>query len=300
MRDAEHDAELLLLETAGFSKTDLFLRRREPAEESLVHTYDSGIRRRAEGEPLQYILGTQGFMDFELLVNESVLIPRQETELLVEKAVVIGKTMIDGRGGKKELFRILDLCCGSGAIGISMAVYLPGAVVTAGDVSAAALDVARENARRCGVVDRMRFVQSDMFHAINGEKVSVEKTQSSKLPGEDSGKPDATAKYDMILSNPPYIPSRVIPTLQTEVKDHEPVEALDGGEDGLDFYRILADEAADYMVRDGFLLMEIGHDQGKAVSRLFQETGRYGKIQVYQDLQGNDRMVSCQKTDSCF
>ena len=176
----------------------------------------------------------------------------------------------------KKCGSVLDMCCGSGAIAVSMAKALPKADVTACDCSEDALETAKRNAVKNGVEKHVDFKKTDMFEIEKRGKVTHIK-----------------GKFDMIISNPPYIPRAVIDTLQPEVRDHEPMLALDGGDDGLDFYRIIARDACGHMKKRGMLIMEIGHDQGEAVTGLLRDMCAYADIEVHKDLAGHDRIVSC-------
>jgi release factor glutamine methyltransferase len=198
-------------------------------------------QRRCSHIPLQHLTGEQEFMGLPFWVNEHVLIPRQDTEILVEEAL----KKIPKADEKKDPYRVLDLCTGSGCIAISIASFCPHTEVSACDISREALLVAQRNGQR----------------------------------------------YDMIVSNPPYIPSAVIPTLMPEVRDFEPKGALDGMEDGLFFYRKIVRESLDYLMPHGELLFEIGHDQAQAVSDLMRENNFYD-IKVIKDLAGLDRVVT--------
>ena len=213
-------------------------------------------------------------MGLEFLVNESVLIPRQDTETLVEDAMgVIAEGTLRGEAllvKKKKDWEILDLCCGSGAIGISLAKLSRGAKVTCSDISKDALAVAKKNAGKLGV--KVTFQEGNLLIPFKGRFKNK--------------------RFDMIISNPPYIKTSVIPTLQREVRDHEPMMALDGGAGGLDFYsRIIAD-AADCLKKDGVLMFEIGHDQREAVCGLIEETEKFVNVTCLQDLAGRDRIVA--------
>ena len=269
--DARRDAGLLLLAATGKTRSFLFLHSQDVCEEEQAAHYFQFIERRCSGEPVQYITGSQEFMGLSFEVNPSVLIPRQDTETLVEAA-------LDEAEALSRPVRILDLCCGSGAIAVSVAHYLSEANVTAADISEQSLTTARRNAEKNGVDEQIVFLNSNMFYAF----------------GESDGLLDAEL-FDMILCNPPYIPTDVIPTLQKEVAEFEPAGALDGGTDGLDFYRILAAEAWVYMSPGGLLMMEIGYDQAADVCALLQENGHYTGITVLRDLAGKDRVVRCQK-----
>ncbi|MEI3501398.1 MAG: peptide chain release factor N(5)-glutamine methyltransferase [Anaerovoracaceae bacterium] len=269
--DAKRDAETLLLYLEKADRTFLYVHRNDATDEYRADAYFGLIDRRAAGEPLQYILGSQEFMGLNFAVNPSVLIPRQDTETLVELA-------LKRAGEKKRSLSILDMCCGSGAIAVSMAHFLPKAKITACDISLEALEVARGNAARNGLNGRIEFRESDLFFMTKRKKT---------VRIKDS--------FDMILSNPPYIPTQDIDTLQTEVRDHEPIKALDGGSDGLDFYRRIAEDAFGSLKKDGLMFLEIGCDQAEAVTSLLSGAGYYSEIEVHKDLTGLDRVISCRR-----
>lgn len=272
--DAEIDAKELYCYMRGMDRTALMLRWQEVMQDNQCEAYFNLIERRASRVPLQHITGRQEFMGLPFEVNEKVLIPRQDTETMVEDALELmekgtlrGQEYTDGlkRGGD-----ILDLCCGSGAIGISIAKLAKGAHVTCSDLSKDALEVADRNAR-LNDCKSVKFTEGDMFAAFCGRL----------------GK----KKFNLIISNPPYIPPSVIEGLEPEVRDHEPMMALDGGADGLDFYRIIAQHAPEHLKKGGVLMLEIGFDQKDAVKGLLQETGRFEKIIGLTDLTGKDRIV---------
>ncbi len=275
--DATLDSRLLYCFMRNIDRSRLILMYQEIVEDRLCDEYFRLVDDRASGRPLQYITGIQEFMGLEFDVNENVLIPRQDTETMVEDVISVIK---DGmlRGDKLENVRrrewdILDLCTGSGAIGISLAKLLTGVKtsVTCSDVSKAALEVARKNAEKLGVHKNIKFAEGDMFAPfVGGFK---------------------RKKFDMIVSNPPYIESGVIPTLQTEVKDHEPMSALDGGADGLDFYRIISRDAGNCLRKNGILFLEIGCDQGNAVKEILAKAGGYTDVRCLKDLAGRDRII---------
>ena len=269
--DARNDAEWLLLAVTGKTRSFLFLHGEEDCGPQQTEQYFQYIDRRSKGEPVQYITGSQEFMGLSFEVNPSVLIPRQDTETLVEQALMEAAEMT-------RPLRILDLCSGSGAIAVSVAHALPEADVTAADLSEASLKTARRNAESNNVADRIAFLRTDMFSAFR-EKA-------------DRGE---HAAFDLILCNPPYIPTEVIPTLQREITEHEPVGALDGGADGLDFYRILAEEAWRFLEPGGVLIVEIGYDQAEAVSGLLRTGGHYTEPAVVRDLAGKNRVIRCRK-----
>ncbi len=270
--DPRLDAELLLCDLLKRERSFLFTHIGDDLDDRRCEFYFEVIDVRASGKPLQHILGNQEFMGLRLKVNEDVLIPRQDTETLVETALQYLKEKKATTGG----FEILDLCCGSGAIGISLAYYLEAVKVkiTASDYSEKALLVAKENASGYRPAKGITFVKSDLFDAF---------------PKNKKGK--AKRPFDLIVSNPPYIPSEIIPTLQREVSCFEPKMALDGGTDGLDFYRRIAAEAGNYLKKDGLLLLEIGHDQAEAVTELLRESAFFETIETKQDLAGKDRII---------
>ena len=262
--DAKIDAEQLYYHMTGTDRVGLFLRANQEADEETQEKYFELIGRREQRIPLQHITGTQEFMGLEFEVNPDVLIPRQDTEILVEEAAKI----IHGsnpRVRSRASWKVLDLCCGSGAIGVSLARICDNVKITCADYSQPALDTAQRNAEKNRV--KIRFRQGDLFGAVGRRK------------------------YDMIVSNPPYIRTQMIPILQDEVKVHEPMMALDGGEDGLVFYRRIIEEAKNHLRKNGVLIFEIGHDQAEEVTELIQATGAFTKVHVVKDLPGHDRVV---------
>jgi len=275
------DAELLFCHMLKKDKSWLFLHYGDELDDKICEEYFRLVDIRAGGMPLQYITGSQEFMGLPFRVNEKVLIPRQDTEILVEKALEILKARKETRGG----FRILDLCCGSGAIAVSLAYYLKKAkrkaAVLGSDISSDALEVAKENARINGVDRQIRFVEGDLFGPFPKNR-------------KDRGR----KQFDMIVCNPPYIPTGVLPTLLREVREHEPLLALDGGEDGLDFYRRILEEAWRYLVEEGVLLLEIGYDQGITVPLLAEEAGAYGPVEIIKDLAGKDRVAVIKRNEN--
>ena len=274
VEDAAIDAKELYCYMMHIDRARLMMRWQDVMQDNQCEEYFDLIARRASRVPLQHITGEQDFMGLTFQVSDKVLIPRQDTETLVEDALdIIGKNMLRGETlhcKKRKHWSVLDLCCGSGAIGISIDRMAQGCKVTCADISADALAVAEKNAADLGAKS-VKMIKSDMFEAFNG-----------KL-----GK----KKFDMIISNPPYIRSDVIRTLQPEVRDHEPLTALDGGADGLDFYRIIAEQAPEYLKKEGILIMEIGHDQMSEVTRLLSSDERYSYMTGLRDLAGRDRIV---------
>ena len=255
------DAWYLLEYVTGVSKAMYFAEPERAVSEENADRYIDCIRRRAAHIPLQHITGEQEFMGYPFYVNEHVLIPRQDTETLVEEAIRV----------MRPKMKILDMCTGSGCIVLSILkmcrekYYMTELQGIGADVSEEALKVARENGRRLGVP--VTWIQSDLF---------------AKIPEEE--------KYDVIVSNPPYIETAVIDTLQEEVRLHDPYIALDGKEDGLYFYRRIISEAGKYLKPQGKLMFEIGCDQAEAVEELMKNAG-YEQITVKKDLAGLDRVV---------
>lgn len=255
------DAWYLLEYVTGVSKAMYFAEPERAVSEENADRYIDCIRRRAAHIPLQHITGEQEFMGYPFHVNEHVLIPRQDTEILVEEAIRV----------MRPKMKVLDMCTGSGCIVLSILkmcrekYYMTDLQGIGADVSEEALKVARENGRRLGVP--VTWIQSDLF---------------AKTPEEE--------KYDVIVSNPPYIETAVIDTLQEEVRLHDPYIALDGKEDGLYFYRRIISEAGKYLKTQGKLMFEIGCDQAEAVEELMKNAG-YEQIIVKKDLAGLDRVV---------
>lgn len=252
--EAQLDARLLLEEVCGTDHNTLLCHGDREVSEAEEEQYRKALEQRAVHVPLQHLLGYQDFMGLRFQVNEYVLIPRQDTEILVEEAM---RYLHDG-------MRILDLCTGSGCILLSLLHYSNDCEGTGVDISKEALQVAALNAELLDI--KADFLKSDLYEKVTG-------------------------KFDLLVSNPPYIERKVIPTLMEEVREYDPYIALDGGEDGLDFYRRIIGGAQDYLKRGGQILMEIGSGQAKAVSELLREAG-FKEIDVCRDFAGLDRVVS--------
>lgn len=252
------DARLLLEAVCGTDRNDLLVHGEQPVSPEAEEKYLNWIRQRAEHIPLQQLTGEQGFMGLTFNVNEHVLIPRQDTEILVEEVL---KELHDG-------MRVLDMCTGSGCILLSLLHYSNDCEGLGVDLSAEALEVAGRNVLKVLTPEKAEhahFLQSDLFEKVEG-------------------------KFEIIVSNPPYIASAEVEKLMPEVRDHEPRMALDGTEDGLYFYRRIIEEAGKHLVSSGMLFFEIGYDQGQAVSELMRTEG-YCEVQVVQDYAGLDRVV---------
>lgn len=258
IEEATLDARLLLEAVCGTDRNDLLVHGEQPVMPQAEEKYLHWIRQRAEHIPLQQLTGEQDFMGLTFSVNEHVLIPRQDTEILVEEVL-------------KELhdrMRILDMCTGSGCILLSLLHYNNDCEGLGVDLSAEALEVAGQNVLKVLTPEKAEhahFLQSDLFEKVEG-------------------------KFEIIVSNPPYIASAEVEKLMPEVRDHEPRMALDGTEDGLHFYRRIIKEAGKHLVNSGMLFFEIGYDQGQAVSELMR-AGGYREVQVVQDYAGLDRVV---------
>lgn len=252
--EAQLDARLLLEEVCGTDHNTLLCHGDREVSEAEEEQYRKALEQRAVHVPLQHLLGYQDFMGLRFQVNEHVLIPRQDTEILVEEAM---RYLHDG-------MRILDLCTGSGCILLSLLHYSNDCEGVGVDISQEALQVAAQNAELLGI--KADFFKSDLYEKVTG-------------------------KFDLLVSNPPYIERKVIPTLMEEVREYDPYIALDGGEDGLDFYRRIIGGAQDYLKRGGQILMEIGSGQAQAVSELLREAG-FKEIDVCRDFAGLDRVVS--------
>ena len=268
--DAKTDAWLLLEMGCKIDRKFYYMHMEDDLPDDLLKEYELAIKKRAEHIPLQYIVGETEFMGLKFKVNSNVLIPRQDTEVLVEEAL---KRLEQGKVPKeKETVRMLDLCTGSGCILISILYYAAKEKIqiqgTGADISEAALRIAEENLdllEETGNKSMAELLESDLFEQVDGT-------------------------FGMIVSNPPYIRTSVISGLQEEVRLHDPFLALDGKEDGLFFYRKIIEESRAYLQKNGVLLFEIGYDQGEAVSELMTKEG-YGQVVVKKDLAGLDRIV---------
>lgn len=256
------DAEFLLCEVLNCERITLYVHFDQPLEEAELTTYKKYIVRRANNEPLAYIIGYKDFLNYKFKVNECTLVPRSETELLVENLNQVLKT-------RTEPLKLLDIGTGSGAIICSLLDLLPNAEGVGVDISEGALKVATTNALDLGVNERFTAVISDLF-------TNLEIIKNDSL-------------FDLIVSNPPYIPKKVLKTLAKDVQK-EPQGALDGGEDGLDFYKKITKEAKRYLKPSGILAFEIGFDQGSAVKELCEKVG-FEVVVIAKDYSKLDRMV---------
>ena len=239
--------------------TDLYIviNSDEELKEDIVNIFKENIEVLNTGIPIQYITNKQEFMGLDFYVDSNVLIPQPDTEILVEEVI---------NNCKKDV-KVLDLCTGSGAIGVSIAKNIRGSKVTMLDISDKALEIAKKNAQSNEVIEKCNFILSDMFENVQ-------------------------EKFDAIVSNPPYIQTKVIKTLDKEVQN-EPKLALDGGEDGLEFYKVIAKNAYKYLNDSGVLALEIGYDQKEEVIELLELEDKYTDIYCKKDLAGNDRIIVC-------
>lgn len=254
---AKYERKVLLEEVLGLTYMQMLMNGEEEVEPEKETKYLQLIERRCEHYPLQYLLGFAHFMDYTFYVNENVLIPRNDTEILVEQANEVLDRMAN------PSVHVLDLCCGSGCIGISLKLYHKDIKLHLSDVSKEALEVTKKNLEKYEL--EAEITCDSLFNSIS-------------------------KKMDMIVSNPPYIESQVIDTLMPEVKEFEPMLALDGGADGLTFYKEIIEKAPDYLNAGGYLMFEIGYNQGEAVSSLMIQKG-FTDVGVKKDYAGLDRVV---------
>lgn len=254
-------AKILLANILNVKKEYLLIHSEEEIKQEDKIKYENCIKELIKGKPLQYITNKQEFMGLDFYVDENVLIPQPDTEILVEKAIEIAETT--------QKNKILDMCTGSGCIAISLAKKINNAQIIAVDISNNALNVANKNAINNNVENKIKFINSDMFNNIE-------------------------EKFDIIVSNPPYIETETINKLGIEVQN-EPHLALDGGIDGLKFYKIIANNAFKYLNENGYLLLEIGYNQQNSVTQLLQDIGKYKNIETVKDLGGNYRVVIARK-----
>ena len=268
--EADTDAWLLFSACMGLNRTEYLMRSDAVVPDDKAEEYFGRLKRRAGREPVQYIEETAPFMGFDFYVNENVLIPRMDTEILVSEAIKRARIMFSQRQHDVN-FRILDMCTGSGCIAQSMYLLLKNegcmVEVDAVDISEKALEVAGINASRLGA--QVKLIRGNLFENVDN-------------------------KYSMILSNPPYIRTDVIADLEPEVREHEPLLALDGTADGLYFYREITDKAWEYLENNGILMYEIGYDQALEVSDMLRQKG-YTDIAVIKDFAGLDRVVAAKR-----
>ena len=265
IEDSRIKSKLLLEYLLNMSKIELIVNNDKEVDDLIKEKYMKYINEIINGRPIQYIINNQEFMKLNFYVDENVLIPQPDTEILVQKAIEIIKNKKDNK------LDILDLCTGSGAIGISLKKYIDDITVYVSDISEKALEIAKKNAIKNEV--EVQYILSDMFSKMDN------------------------LKFDLIVSNPPYIKTDVIKLLSKEVQN-EPIIALDGGNDGLDYYRIIRNEAYKYLKTNGVILLEIGFDQKNTVSELFKNNDQYNyeNIELFKDLSNIDRVIKIEKS----
>ena len=259
VEDYNLKTKLLICKIINKPKEYLLIHDKEELSEETVLNIKSNVDKIIRGCPIQYITGNQEFMGLTFFVNENVLIPQPDTEILVEEVISIAK--------KIGAQAILDLCTGSGAIAVSLKKHMEQSDITASDISKDALEVAKANAKSNNV--EIKFIESDLFENID-------------------------KKFDIIVSNPPYIKTEVIKNLGLEVQN-EPYIALDGGQDGLDFYRKIINNAYKLLQENGYLALEIGYDQKEDVIKLIENSNQYKEIYSKKDFAGNDRIIVCKR-----
>jgi release factor glutamine methyltransferase len=265
--NARRNAEWMLCHTLGWSMLDLYVQSGKRLDARRLEAYWERIERRARREPLQYILGSTEFMSLPFDVHAGVFVPRPDTEVLVERAEEMLRAFPLHRA-----LSVLDLCSGSGIIGVSLAHRIPNLTVTAVDVSGEAAALTAHNARKNAVAERVRVVRVDAFAFLE----------------------QSPAQFTAVLCNPPYIATGELAALPREVREHEPALALDGGADGLDFYRHVIPMLPARLAGGGFLTFEIGDTQGTAVSRLLHDAG-FERVEITRDLSGRDRVVTARR-----
>jgi release factor glutamine methyltransferase len=296
IESAALDAEVLLRNVLSLQREQFYLNSHRQLTELERARYWQSLQQRAQRKPVAYITRNKEFWSLDLLVTPDVLIPRPETELLVQVCLELAREARDQRSEVRDqsseidppsslvdapccllhapgALRVLEVGTGSGAVAVSLAKELPDAEITATDISLAALEVACANAARQGVSTQIEFLCGDVFDPLAGERDG----------------------FHLIVSNPPYIRTGELQKLPADVRDWEPVIALDGGENGLDCYRRFAAEAARYLAAGGYVLLEIGADMAEEVSRLFTETDRYAAPAIYQDYTRQDRVFVTRK-----
>lgn len=250
-------SKVLLMYVTKQTKEYLIINNNEELTEEAQEKYFKHIEQIIKGKPIQYITGHQEFMKLDFWINENVLIPQPDTEILVEEVLELCN--------EDKEYKILDLCTGSGIVGIAVAKNLNSCKVVLSDISQLALEVATKNAKFHKIENKVKIIQSDMFNSINGE-------------------------FDIIVSNPPYIETDIISTLDKNVQN-EPIIALDGGKDGLNFYRDIAQNSYKYIKKNGYLCVEIGYKQKENIINILEETKKYENIYCKKDLSENNRVI---------
>lgn len=264
------EAEVLLRRAAGWDRAALYIRWESALAADVWERYQALLEERARGRPVHYIIGEREFMGLSFLVDERVLIPRPETEVLTEFVIdFLRKRRVDGDSGPRTF--VVDVGTGSGCIAVAVAYHVPSAAVLATDISAGALDVAVENARRHGVADRIEFLAGDML---------------DPLP------PALAGTIDVIASNPPYVPPELVASLPREIRDFEPAVAVVGTGDGLAFHRALEESAPRWLRPGGLLAMEVGAGQAPALCAFVDDRAAFSHVSTLRDYAGIERVVT--------
>lgn len=270
------DAQILLMHVLDVEKLYLYTHNNQLVKREAVEKFLELIDQRKKRYPLQYIIGKQEFMGLDFKVREGVLVPRPDTEILVEKIIELVEVgYFKEKEDKKEDIRIVDIGTGSGAITLSLAHFIKNSFVYSVDISKLALSVAGENAKLHDLESQVKFLNGSLLEPLIDENLE--------------------GKVDILVSNPPYIPTKTIEKLQREVSTYEPKLALDGGEDGLDFYRKIIDQSARFLAKRSIIAFEIGHDQANDIKNLLKVTGNFDKISLVTDLSGLDRVIIGQR-----
>ena len=260
--DAATEVRLLAEWAFELSRLELVTKADTPVDPAQIQVFDAAIVRRMAGEPVHRIMGYRDFFGMRLELSEATLEPRPDTEVLVELVL----DLIKAAGRENEALEILDLGTGTGAIGLALLTALENANATITDIARNALETAAKNARALGLSGRVTAVEGKWFEPVEG-------------------------RFDVIISNPPYIPTAVVPTLDIEVREHDPLAALDGGADGLDPYRVIASQAAQHLKPTGLVSVEIGFDQAEEVVSIFEANG-FALVELRKDLGGRDRALA--------
>lgn len=261
---------LLLEHILKMNKYELVINHTQEIDENKFIEFKNGLEKIKNNIPIQYIINNQEFMKLNFYVDENVLIPQPDTEILVEEVIKYYNNFKQQNNSTNQI-KILDLCTGSGAIAISLAKYIENCEIIATDISNKALQIAKLNAEKNLVHTKINFIESDMFSNIN------------------------IKDFDIIVSNPPYIETNIIETLHPEVQ-HEPILALDGGTDGLDFYKIIINNAYNYLNTNGKLFLEIGYNQKSSLFELITDSNHFTNPVCIKDLANNDRVIICEKS----
>jgi release factor glutamine methyltransferase len=294
--------ELLLMHAIGRDRAWMYAHVEEPLNAADSEMFFALIVRRAAGEPTQYLTGKQEFWGMEFAVTPAVLIPRPETEHVMEVALArLGERGLKihmDTGSPREKLRVADVGTGSGCLAVALAWELPHADVYATDISAPALEIAQRNAVRHNVADRVHFLQCDLLDALQqvkpqavGARHAVPSVSAAAAPSS----PSPGSLFDLIVSNPPYISLEEAPRLQREVRDHEPHQALFGGRTGVEIYSRLIEQARDLLRDRGILVLELGHDSAEYVRGIFDEQSGWTKVSITMDLAGIPRVLAAER-----